>query len=257
MYTAYFILLIAELYLAFQPSTQKRDEWLKSLGSIGVPLAIAFHGGVGALFAVIGARPYWHTGLFPILFLSGALTSGGALLLSMVAWWWPDRGETRKQLVKLLARITLGLLLFDLLLEWAEISVPLWGGTAYHTESAKLMLFGPFCWVFSITHLFLGSLLPLWLLIRSPADPRRAGWAGALIAVLFMSVRLNIVIPGLAVPILPGLEGAIRHPRLTASYVPSLHEWLVLAFVIALGILMFALARKRFNLFGRVEGAPR
>ena len=88
MYTAYFILLVAELVLVFRAPTPQRNRWLTILGSLGVPLAIAFHGGVGALFAVVGARPYWHTSLFPILFLSGALTSGGALLLSVVAYWY-------------------------------------------------------------------------------------------------------------------------------------------------------------------------
>jgi len=257
MYTAYFILLVVELVLVFRAPTSQGRWWLTILGSLGVPLAIAFHGGVGALFAVVGARPYWHSSLFPILFLSGALTSGGALLLSVVAWRWPVQDETHRQLVKLLSRITLGLLLFDLLLEWAEISVPWWGGMAEHLGGLKLMLFGPFWWVFWIGHLLLGSLVPAWLLIRAPSDPRQAGLAGALIAVLFMSVRLNIVIPGLAVPILPGLEGAIRHQRLTTFYVPSLHEWLVLAFVVALGILMFAVAKRRLTLFGSIGEVPR
>ena len=256
MYTAYFVLLLTELFLAFRPPTAARDRQLKLLGSFGVPLAIAFHGGVGALFAVVGARVSWHSSLFPILFLSGALTSGGALLLAVVAGGLPQREERHRALVKLLARITLGLLLFDLLLEWAEISVPLWGGMAEHTAGLKLMLFGPFWWVFWITHVLLGSAIPVWLLVRWPGDPRRAGLAGALAAFFFMSVRLNIVIPALAVPILPAIEGAIGHPRLVTFYVPSLHEWMVLAFIVALGTLLFSVARAKLDLFEtKNEGA--
>lgn len=257
MYTAYFILLVAELALVFRAPTPQSRRWFAVLGALGVPLVIALNGGGGAVFAVVGARPYWHTSLFPILFLTGALTSGGALLLAVTAWWWPKRDAAHRHLVSLLSRITLGLLLFDLLLEWAEISVPLWGGMPEHVSGIQLMLFGPFWWVFWILHLLLGSLVPAWLLVRSPADPRRAGLAGGLIAVLFMSVRLNIVIPGLAVPVLPGLEGAIRHPRLTTFYVPSLHEWLVLAFVLAMGILLFAVAKRRLDIFGQAEEALR
>lgn len=254
LYTAYFLLLIAELFLAFRPASALRDQWLKILGSLGVPLAIAFHGGVGALFAVVGARVYWHSSLFPILFLSGALTSGGALLLATVAWGWPQSDQRHQNLVRLLSRITLGLLLFDLLLEWAEISIPWWGGLAEHVAGLKLMLFGPFWWVFWITHLLLGSLIPIFLLVRWPANPQRAGVAGALVAILFMSVRLNVVIPGSAVPILPGIEEAVLHPRLTTFYVPSLHEWLVLMFVIAVGILLFKFASTRFRLFETPSG---
>jgi len=251
LYTAYFLLLLAEIFLAFRSASTKRDLWLKRLGTLGIPLAIAFHGGVGALFAVVGARVYWHSSLFPILFLTGALTSGGALLLAIVGWAWSRDDGHRHDLVRVLSRITLGLLSFDLLLEWAEVSVPWWGGLAEHMAGLKLMLFGPFWWVFWITHLLLGSLLPILLLVRWPDKPKVAGLAGALVATLFMSVRLNVVIPGLAVPILPGIEEAIRHPRLTTFYVPSLHEWLVLMFVIALGILFFKLALTRFHLIGR------
>jgi molybdopterin-containing oxidoreductase family membrane subunit len=44
------------------------------LGAIGIPLTIAFSGGVGALFATLSSKPYWHTGLYPVLFLVGALS---------------------------------------------------------------------------------------------------------------------------------------------------------------------------------------
>ncbi|MGB9601761.1 MAG: NrfD/PsrC family molybdoenzyme membrane anchor subunit, partial [Limisphaerales bacterium] len=53
---------------------------VKILATAGIPIAILFHGGVGALFGVVAARPHWHSGLFPILFLLSALVSGGALL---------------------------------------------------------------------------------------------------------------------------------------------------------------------------------
>jgi molybdopterin-containing oxidoreductase family membrane subunit len=257
MYTAYFMLLIAELLLAFAAPTPSRRHQLTILGSLGVPLAIAFHGGVGALFAVVGARSFWHSALIPILFLTGALTSGAALLLAVVARFWPARGDERRQLVRLLSRITLGVILLDLLLEWSEISVPLWGNVAPHVEGLEIMLFGPFWWVFWIGHLLLGSLVPIYLLLRHHDNPKWAGVGGALAAVFFMAVRLNIVIPGQVASILPGLEGAIRHPRLEAFYVPSLHEWLVMAFVVAVGIVMFGVAKRRLALFGSIGEVPR
>ncbi|MBI4431662.1 MAG: polysulfide reductase NrfD [Candidatus Omnitrophica bacterium] len=257
MYTAYFLLLLAELGIAFWVAPAKGERWLRVLGVLGVPLAIAFHGGVGALFAVVGARSYWHSALFPILFLTGALTSGTAFLLAVVARFWPDCGEGRRQLVRLLSQITLGMILLDLLLEWSEISVPLWGNVAPHVEGLHIMLFGPFWWVFWIGHLLLGSLVPIYLLARHPDNPKWAGLGGALAAIFFMTVRLNIVIPGQVASILPGLEGAIQHPRLTTFYVPSAHEWLVLAFVVAVGILMFAVAKRRLALFGSASEVKR
>jgi len=249
LYTSYFILLLAELYTVFQKHSEKQQKIMKILGSIGIPLAIAFHGGVGALFAVVGARVYWHSSTFPILFLTGALTSGGALLLAIVAWFWPNKNAQHQQLVRFLARITLGLLLFDLLLEWAEFSVPLWGGMAEHVASLHLIMFGPFWWVFWILHLFFGSLVPIILLTKGADKPYVARWGGALIAVLFLTVRLNLVIPGQAVPILSGIEEAIKNHRLTTAYVPSLHEWMVLSFIVCLGIFVFTFAKKKLNIF--------
>jgi len=249
LYTAYFILLLLELFVIFRQPGAQSERTLKILGSLGIPLAIAFHGGVGALFGVVGARVYWHSSMFPILFLTGALTSGGALLLAYVSWFWPYKNVEYRRIVRLLARITLGLLLFDVLLEWAEISIPLWGNMAEHTASLKLILFGPFWWVFWILHLFLGVLAPIILLIKGANKPYAAGWGGALIAILFLTVRLNVVIPGQAVPILSGIEEAIRHPRLTTTYMPSLHEWMVLSFIVCLGILVFTLAKRKLDIF--------
>src|SRR5581483_7818628 len=70
---------------------------VRTLATIGVPVAIMFHGGVGALFGVVAARPHWHSGMFPILFLLSALVSGGALLTVIAAIFqdgWQRNRET-------------------------------------------------------------------------------------------------------------------------------------------------------------------
>lgn len=213
------------------------------LAAIGIPLALAFHGGVGALFAVVGAKPYWHTALVPILFLTGALTSGGALLTWVVSLLW-DKDETRTHLVELLGRIVLGLLCFDLILELVEIMVPLWGNVEYHIASLNLVLFGQYWYVFWIFHLFLGSLIPLALLSLKGRDTKSVGIAGFLIAFTFLSVRLNIVIPAQVVPELKGLETAFIEPHLMFNYLPNFHEWRLVMFIVALGWALFYLGWK-------------
>jgi molybdopterin-containing oxidoreductase family membrane subunit len=62
-----------------------------------------------------------------------------------------------------------------------------------------------------------------------------------LIAFTFISVRLNIVIPGLAVPELEGLRHAFTGPGLTFDYFPSFMEWLVMCFTISISALIFLL----------------
>ena len=72
----------------------------------------------------------------------------------------------------------------------------------------------------------------------------RTAWASALIAATFMSVRLNIVIPALAIPELKGLESAFIEKRLEFSYVPSLNEWQVALFIVTLAVGLFYIGMK-------------
>lgn len=268
-YSAYFVLLVVELWFAMRldlvacagepglkgglcrfltfgrrdlaPTALQRDRSiLRVLGTIGVPLAVAFHGGVGALFGVVGARPYWHGGLTPITFLIGALTSGGALLAFVTVIWGPDRrSEEHRRLVVFLGQIVLGLLAFDLLLEWAEYSIGLYSAVPAEAASLRLVLFGQYWWVFWGVHLGLGSLVPLLLLLFQGRSPVAVATAGALIAISFLSVRLNIVIPGLAVEELEGLRTAFSGPGLTFEYFPSLMEWLFFIWTVSLAGLLF------------------
>ncbi|RME51308.1 MAG: molybdopterin oxidoreductase [Caldilineae bacterium] len=269
LYSAYFVLLLVELWFAMRAdlvacagepgfkgklcnfltfgrkdasseAVEKDMNTLRILGSIGVPLAVAFHGGVGALFGVVGARPYWNSGLTPISFLVGALASGGALLAFIAAVWGPNRGtEQHKKLVVFLGQIVLGLLLFDLLLEWAEYSINLYTSIPAHAESLRLVLFGQYWWVFWIVHLLLGAVLPILLLVFSGKNVASVATAGALIAITFISVRLNIVIPALAVEELEGLKNAFAGPGLSFDYFPSTAEWLFFIWTVSLAGLLF------------------
>ncbi|PKO24037.1 MAG: hypothetical protein CVU38_01105 [Chloroflexi bacterium HGW-Chloroflexi-1] len=173
-YAAYFILLLVELWLAMRPDLVARSDrsvlarfltfgrrdvsvaavtadrrLLRILGSVGVVLAIAFHGSVGALFGVVAARPYWNSALTPIIFLAGALLSGGALLTFITAIWGPEPGsEIHRNLMRFLGQIVLGLLALDVLLEWAEFSIGLWNASPGESASLQLVLFGPYWWAF-------------------------------------------------------------------------------------------------------------
>lgn len=225
-------------------AVKKDKNKLKILGSIGILLAIAFHGSVGAIFGAVGARPYWNTGLTPIIFLAGAFLSGGALLVFVVYLWGPERkSKSHTNVVLLMGKIVLGLLAFDVLLEYAEKSIGLWSSVPSETESLKLIIFGNYWWAFWIVHVFLGIVVPAFLLFTGSKSPRKVALAGFLIAFTFITVRLNIVIPGLAVPELEGLRNAYTGPGLTFEYFPSLMEWAVFIFAVSIAALVFLLGR--------------
>ena len=223
---------------------EKDKKRLKILGSIGIPLAVAFHGSVGAIFGVVGARPYWNSGLTPIIFLVGALLSGGALLAFVVGSFGPDRGsEEHTKIVQIIGRIVLGLLAFDVLLEYAEITIGLWNAVPTEAEALKMVLFGPYWWVFWFVHLGLGVIVPGFLLSFKAKSVPAIRWAGAAIAVTFLSVRLNIVLPALAIPELEGLREAFHGPGLNFSYFPTLMEWAVFVFTCSVAALIFLLGK--------------
>ena len=266
LYTAYFVLLIFETYFALR---RHLPEWSKLpgvrgavargltlgrqkplseaevardsrvvrwLGGIGVPLAIAFHGGVGALFGTVLARELWHSSLYPIMFLTGALLSGGALLTGLVAFFWSERDAGWRDTVTLLGRVVLGLLAFDTVLEWAEYSIPMWYGVGSAYQQLMNVLFGPEWWVFWLVHIAVGVAVPAVLLLAAPRNPVAVGLAGWAVAVSFLAVRLNMVIPALVQPELQGLQWSYHDSRLVFNYMPSLFEWQVLLFVVTLGV---------------------
>jgi molybdopterin-containing oxidoreductase family membrane subunit len=271
LYSAYFVLLLAELWFLLRrdfvaradragvsgalyrlvllgsrdesEAARHRDERLvRILATVGVPVAILFHGGVGALFGVVAARPHWHSGMFPILFLVSALASGGALLI-LVAAVFQEGLDRNRETVLALGRMVLGLLLLDVLFQISELLVAGYGGIPSHLEGLRLAIAGPFWWVFWVWQLVLGTLVPIAIL-SWPTTRRSANWvAGAalLIAVGFLAVRLNIVIPGLATEEIRGLASAIASPRMTTRYVPSWSEWLTTFGIVGLGLLLFGL----------------
>ncbi len=265
LYGAYFILLLAEFWFALRGDLAawsshsalarfltfgRRDvsttalagdrRVLRILGSIGVPLAIAFHGGVGALFGVISSRPFWNSGLTPIVFLVGALLSGGALLTFLSAVFSPNKGtEEHREMIWLLGKITLGLLALDFLLEWADYSIGYYASIPDHINAIKAVLFGPYWWVYWIVHLGIGVVIPAILLIFNRRSWQLVAAATLLIAVTFLSVRLNIVLPALVTPEMQGLAQAYTGPGLTFTYFPSLTEWLLGLWAAALAVLVF------------------
>jgi molybdopterin-containing oxidoreductase family membrane subunit len=251
LYTAYFVLLLAELFFAMRPDMRQMSDQQRArnkriltiLGTIGVPLAIAFHGGVGALFGTVAAREYWHTAIYPIIFLTGALVSGGALMTFLVAFFWPQRDQQWRDLLSLLSKIVIGLILFDFLLEWAEYSIPAWYQVGPEYNLITYTLFGPYWYVFWIIHLLFGVVVPIALLAFGKR-PLLKGIAAGLVALTFFAIRLNLVIPGLITPELQGLQNAYLDPignRLSYAYFPSLFEWQVTIGVVAFGVALFYL----------------
>ncbi|MEZ4239259.1 MAG: NrfD/PsrC family molybdoenzyme membrane anchor subunit [Myxococcota bacterium] len=256
-YGAYVVIILTELWLLLRPDLARlRDassgawRWVYrvlALGTvdvspaavarnhrivgwvavIGLPVAVAVHGGTGAIFAVAKARPYWFSPLIPVVFVISALASGSGALTA-IHWATGDRQDPAwAGRVRALGGIAVGMVAFDVLLLGSDLLVGLYSQIPEHTELYRTMLFGPFGWVFWGWQVGLGALVPIGLYLwRGRRSPGVAALAGALVAFGAIAVRLDIVVPSLTVPVLPGLDGALADLRYSYYYFPSWVEWL-------------------------------
>ena len=224
-----------------EESKQRDKKVVKRLATAGIPIAILFHGGVGALFGVVSARPHWHSGLFPILFLLSALVSGGALL-TLISSIFQQGWSKNKGVIIELGKMVLALLLLDVLFQVSEFLVAYRGGIPGHTAGFDLVLSGPYAWVFWGWQGLIGTVIPILLLIfPTRKSPLWVALAGLLIAAGIFGLRLNIVIPGLAVEEIHGLTSAIYSHRVDPHYFPSISEWALTMGIVGFGMLLFGL----------------
>ncbi|GFP21556.1 hypothetical protein HKBW3S06_00783 [Candidatus Hakubella thermalkaliphila] len=153
-YTAFTILVVVILAVDLWQGSRRLIKWLSALG---IPVAIAFSGGVGALLGIQAARPFWHVGLFPVQFPVFSLASGVALVTLLVAVFVdetaPGQGQRNRHLLNVLGITTIVLTLVKLYFLWADFSQALYGGLPANVQAIEAVLFGPHWWAFWISGL--------------------------------------------------------------------------------------------------------
>jgi molybdopterin-containing oxidoreductase family membrane subunit len=240
VYTGFTFILLA-MFLAL---ARGLSHWLKPLSIAGFLLVITFGGGEGALFGVLGAKPYWSSGLLPIRFLFSALLSGIAVVaFAMILFRnWPE-DEEHNETIRFLRYLMLGLLAVNVLIEFSDYSITYYVGAPAVVEAHRLVAFGSYWWVFWIVQLLIGLLLPAVLLVpRWGVKSVNFGLAGLFIGIGYAGTKQNLVLPGLAVPDFRALPEAFVHNRLSVDYFPSFVEWLVAIGAIGAAALLFVLA---------------
>ena len=245
MYNAFLLLAAVCWFMSYR----QNSSWLRPLLCLGILFALVFPSQSGAFFGVVDAKPYWHSPLLPILFLTSAVTAGAAMLLVIRGIIGVDnpagRGDSdpadfTAALSRLRKVVLIGLIAY-FLFEFAEFSINLWN-TQAHAPALDLVLYGPYWWVFWIVHVAIGGILPLLLLVT-----RRPGaWiiASLVVAVTFISARLNVLVPGQAVGELKGLQEAFYHPRLSYTYHATAMEYSVGIFLIGVGMTVYFVGRR-------------
>ncbi|MFB6093583.1 MAG: NrfD/PsrC family molybdoenzyme membrane anchor subunit [Halanaeroarchaeum sp.] len=226
-------------------------KWLKRVGILGIPLAIFFvHGGTGVLFAVAKARPYWNSGLFPIIFVISAVVSGTALVMAVYVLrrtFFDDRPVDR-DLLNRLGQLLLAFILTDMAFTAIDALIALTTLERLHVGTWLLIAFGKMAWSFWGIMVGLGWIVPLVLTSRSAW--RRTPWlmvlAGLSVVVGIVGVRFNIVVPPLVLPVMEQLPAG--------DYFPTLVEWGTSFGIIAFGLLLYTLGAELLPLTPIEEG---
>lgn len=219
------------------------------LGAIGIPLAIGVHGGTGAIFAVVKARPYWYSPIFPIIFLVSALVSGAGLMTFLYAVFGDRRAADYKPTIQKLATWLILFLSIDALLMFTELLVGIYGAVPDHIAVWNQIMFGEYWYVFWIGQVGFTMLIPMLLYITKRSSPFWMGLAGLAVAGGIVSVRFNLVIPAFVTPPIPNLEDVLRHFRLLFEYFPSPMEWISSLGIISLVVFLFLVAYKYLPMF--------
>lgn len=227
-----------------EASIRRDMKIVKVLGIIGIPTALAVHGGTGSVFAVVSAVPHWHTPLLPIVFITSALVSGAALLLFMHAFFVKPAAD-EMQFLSGLGKLTIGLLAVDWVLVVFEFLVILYGHVPAAIAPLEEMFFFSNWWIFWIIQVGIGVLIPFYLILIRKKSRVSLGLAGLAIVTGISAVRWNIVVPGLSIPkIEGGVSDSFFSLRLTTLYWPSTVEWLSSLGLLALFMVLISLGLK-------------
>lgn len=223
--------------------TEKQNHLLERLISIMailiIPIAVTVHTVVSWVFAMT-VQPMWHSTIFGPYFVIGAILSGIATLIIVMA--------ILRKVYRLHAYLTpqhfsnLGLLLLLFSLFWAYFTFSEYLTEFYGNEPAGMrVLFskiaGEFSPIFWAMWLF-NFIIPFIML----SNRRTRTVAGTVITSILINIgmwleRYNIVVPTLTRP---------RLPSPVAAYFPTWVEWSILLGSIALFALLYVVFSKVF-----------
>ncbi|KDS91558.1 molybdopterin oxidoreductase [Halorubrum saccharovorum] len=219
--------------------------WLKRAGVLGIPLAIFMvHGGTGVLFAVSKARPYWNSGLFPVIFVISALLSGTALVMVIYVLRTRlfDGDSIDPDLLDRLAQLLIGFIVIDAALTAIETFIAIASVHPHEIETWQVIMYGPMSWSFWWFMIGFSWVFPMVLLSKKSwrRTPSVMVLAGLSVVVGIVAVRFNIVVPAQVMPVMEGLPHG--------SYFPTLVEWGTSVGMIGVGLLLYTLGAETLPL---------
>ncbi len=204
-----------------------------------IPIAVSVHTVVSWIFAMTLREP-WNSTIFGAFFVAGAIFSGIAVLIILMAVlrkvYHLEEYITEKHFKYLgfLMTAMAMIMIYGNLSEFITVGYKLEGEGEFHFEQLFLGQFAGFYWYYFIGGLIVPCLLTLLPWTR---NIRGVVLAAVLVTVAMWIERYFIVVAGLRVPLMP------YEP---ASYTPTWVEWSVMAGGFALFALLITIFVKVF-----------
>lgn len=244
LYGAYLVFMMAEYgFLLNQNHVMSR-----LLGFLGLVAGIAAHSNLGAVFGMLHGRAYWYGPYMPIYFIFSAAMSGCAAIIFFSTLAWKINPEIMnyrmERALKAVTQICIALISVIIFFTiWKIIT-----GAVSHGKTAALVPFltGNYSVNFWFFEVFLGLILPLYLLIKSRGNNWTLMlWSTGLMIVGIFYMRYDIVLAGEIVPVYRSL--GVEDAAELLTYTPSFHEIMVTCFGLALIFLGYLAGEKMLN----------
>ena len=213
-----------------------------------IPIAVSVHTVVSWIFAMTLREP-WNSTIFGAFFVAGAIFSGIAMLIILMAVlrkvYHLEEYITEKHFVYLgylLTAMAL-IMIYGNLSEFITVGYKLEGEGEFHFRQLFLGQFAGFYWYYFVGGLVLPGVL---VLLPWTRNIRGVVLAAMLVAVAMWVERYFIVVAGLRVPLMP------YEP---SSYAPTWVEWSVMTGGFALFALLITVFVKLFPIISVWEVA--
>ncbi|MDT8904059.1 NrfD/PsrC family molybdoenzyme membrane anchor subunit [Anaeroselena agilis] len=242
LYSIYMALLVVECYFS---QTDPANKNLKFVSALAVVNKVAAVCNLGAIFALVATRPFWHGFYFPLYILLTAILSGAAALAAVM--WLSARRRGREAdggVMAALGRIMLAAAAVTLLANAGKVFHGLASGDPALREATAALVNGPLALRFWVLEIGLGLLVPLALLVK-PGGGERVFRAAVMVLIGVFFMRLDFVMAGQMVPqvVVAGVQHTLMH-----AYAPTWTEWALIGGAAGAATLLFAFSEARFDL---------
>lgn len=246
LYGAYLVFMIFEFVLL----QKERHKTATAFGLAGLLTGVAAHSNLGAVFGLLNGREFWHGPYMPIYFITSAAMSGCVAIIFFTyiaykfnGWQMSDGLKKSMESVAKLAALMMAIIIFFTI--WKMIS-GVTGNPPGKYESMQLLLTGSYAVNFWVGEVLLGMVIPLVIILLVRGRNMNGLFVASLsgmVGIFYM--RYDLVVIGQLSPSFHGM-GLVDYPEFL-TYVPTLHENLVVLGGVAFCGLVFLVGEKLFR----------